>query len=107
MPSARGSSCTSSLNEAEEANKRELDGGELGVERKLYYRELIARFAHHPALQWNLCEEFNIGLDLGPDRLPRVRRLRSRRRSIRPPDHGAFGRRSTEGAGVHVWRSEL
>jgi hypothetical protein len=39
------------LNEGEEANKRELDNGELGVERKLYYRELVARFAHHPALQ--------------------------------------------------------
>jgi len=30
------------LNESEEANKRELDNGELGVERMLYYRELIA-----------------------------------------------------------------
>lgn len=26
-------------------------------ERKLYYRELIARFGHHPALVWNLGEE--------------------------------------------------
>jgi len=34
-----------------------LDGGELGPERKLYLRELIARFAHHPALNWNLGEE--------------------------------------------------
>jgi|LakMenEpi03Aug12_release.lakeMendotaPanAssembly.Ray.scaffolds.fasta_scaffold29911_5 hypothetical protein len=34
-----------------------LDGGELGVERKLYFRELVARFAHHPALIWNLGEE--------------------------------------------------
>ncbi|HTE04938.1 MAG TPA: DUF5060 domain-containing protein, partial [Planctomycetota bacterium] len=34
-----------------------LDDGELGVERRLYYRELVARFAHHPALQWNLGEE--------------------------------------------------
>jgi hypothetical protein len=34
-----------------------LDGGELGRERKLYYRELIARFAHHLALNWNLGEE--------------------------------------------------
>ncbi len=33
------------------------DGGELGPERKIYYRELIARFAHHPALIWNLGEE--------------------------------------------------
>ncbi len=34
-----------------------LDGGSLGIERKLYYRELIARFAHHHALNWNLGEE--------------------------------------------------
>jgi hypothetical protein len=34
-----------------------LDGGQLGVERKLYCRELIARFAHNLALNWNLGEE--------------------------------------------------
>jgi hypothetical protein len=34
-----------------------LDGGELGTQRKLYYRELVARFGHHLALQWNLGEE--------------------------------------------------
>jgi hypothetical protein len=34
-----------------------LDGGSLGLERKLYYRELIARFSHHLALNWNLGEE--------------------------------------------------
>ncbi len=34
-----------------------LDQGELGKERKLYYRELIARFGHHLALNWNLGEE--------------------------------------------------
>lgn len=73
------------LNEAEEANKRELDDGELGVERKLYYRELVARFGHHPALQWNLCEEYNIGgLDLGPDR---VRAFAGYLRAIDPYDH--------------------
>ncbi len=57
------------LNEAEKANKLELDDGELGVERKLYYRELAARYAHHLAMQWNLCEEYNIQLDYGPDRI--------------------------------------
>jgi Domain of unknown function (DUF5060)/Putative collagen-binding domain of a collagenase len=41
----------------ETENDQLLDGGELGPERKLYYRELIARFAHHPALVWNLGEE--------------------------------------------------
>jgi hypothetical protein len=34
-----------------------LDGGDLGTERKLYCRELIARFAHNLALNWNLGEE--------------------------------------------------
>lgn len=34
-----------------------LDGGEMGVERKLYLRELIARFGHNLALNWNLGEE--------------------------------------------------
>jgi hypothetical protein len=41
----------------EEENDQLLDGGALGPERRLYYRELIARFAHHPALVWNLGEE--------------------------------------------------
>lgn len=34
-----------------------LDGGDLGPERKLYYRELVARFGHLLALNWNLGEE--------------------------------------------------
>ena len=38
-------------------NQWDLDGGELGRIRKLFYRELIARFAHHPGLVWNLGEE--------------------------------------------------
>ncbi len=37
-----------------------LDNGDLGPERKLYYRELVARFAHHHALNWNLGEENNV-----------------------------------------------
>jgi len=55
------------LNEAEHANKNELDDTALGVERKLYYRELIARFGHHVALQWNLCEEYNLDIKLSPE----------------------------------------
>lgn len=57
------------FNEAEAANKRELDDGELGTERKLYYREMLARFGHHLALEWNLCEEYNLNFDFGPERL--------------------------------------
>lgn len=41
----------------ETENDQLLDGGDLGPERRLYYRELVARFAHHPALVWNLGEE--------------------------------------------------
>jgi hypothetical protein len=57
------------LGEAEEPNKRELDDAQLGVERKLYYRELAARFGHHNAVIWNLCEEYNLKLDLGAERI--------------------------------------
>lgn len=41
----------------ETENDQLLDGGALGNHRKLYYRELIARFGHHLALNWNLGEE--------------------------------------------------
>lgn len=41
----------------ETENDQLLNGGDLCLERKLYYRELIARFAHHLALVWNLGEE--------------------------------------------------
>lgn len=34
-----------------------LDGGELGPERRLYLREMIARFGYNLALNWNLGEE--------------------------------------------------
>jgi len=43
----------------ETENEMLLDKGNLGPERTLYYRELIARFSHHPALNWNLGEEIN------------------------------------------------
>ena len=45
------------LAETETANETWLDGGNLGVERKLFYRELNARFGSCLALKWNLCEE--------------------------------------------------
>jgi hypothetical protein len=38
-------------------NQALLDGGQAGPLRKLYYRELIARFGHHLALNWNMGEE--------------------------------------------------
>ena len=41
----------------EEENEQLL--GKMTVLRKLYYRELIARFAHHHAILWDLCEEMD------------------------------------------------
>lgn len=41
----------------EQENDQALDGGDLGISRKLYYRELIARFGHHLGITWNLGEE--------------------------------------------------
>jgi len=43
----------------ETENELILDKGDLGPHRKLYYRELIARFSHNLALNWNLGEEIN------------------------------------------------
>lgn len=45
------------LGETEEENTLWLDNGELGPERRLYYRELIARFDHLPAIKYNISEE--------------------------------------------------
>ncbi len=41
----------------ETENELLLDGGDTGRLRGLYFNELIARFAHHPGLFWNLGEE--------------------------------------------------
>ncbi|HPG39137.1 MAG TPA: DUF5060 domain-containing protein [bacterium] len=41
----------------ETENDSLLDEGEMGPQRSLYYRELIARFSYHSALVWNLGEE--------------------------------------------------
>ena len=41
----------------EQENDQGLDGGKLGRQRKLYYRELVSRFAHHLGIVWNLGEE--------------------------------------------------
>ncbi len=73
------------LNEGEERNKKELDDSELGIERKLLYRELVARFGHHLALQWNLCEEYNIRrLRLSPELVKSYARYI---RDVDPYDH--------------------
>ncbi|MFC1762592.1 DUF5060 domain-containing protein [Planctomycetota bacterium] len=45
------------LAETENANENYHDQGTLGPERKLYYREMVARFGHHNGMQFNLGEE--------------------------------------------------
>ncbi|MHC4630930.1 MAG: serine hydrolase [Planctomycetota bacterium] len=72
------------FNEAEKNNKLELGGKDLSTERKLFYREMVARFGHHNALIWNLCEEYNIGLDLGPQS---VKEFASYVAQLDPYDH--------------------
>ena len=72
------------LNEAETANKMELDNGELGVERKLFYREMIARFGYSNALQWNISEEYNLNFNLGETR---VKQFAQYIQDVDPYDH--------------------
>ena len=43
----------------ETENDSLLNLGNMGLERKLYYRELIARFSSHLGITWNLGEETN------------------------------------------------
>lgn len=45
------------LGETEAANRNWLDSGTLGLERKIFYREMVARFGYLPAVKWNLSEE--------------------------------------------------
>ncbi len=71
------------FNEAEAPNKIEL-GAELTTKRKLFYREMVARFAHHNAVLWNLCEEYNLDLDLGPGNIKAFARYL---KALDPYDH--------------------
>ncbi|HYX07975.1 MAG TPA: DUF5060 domain-containing protein [Bacteroidales bacterium] len=41
----------------EQENQGLLDNGGIGANTKLYYRELMARFGHHLAINWNIGEE--------------------------------------------------
>lgn len=41
----------------ETENETMLDGGDAGTMRRLYFRELVARFGHHRAVTWNMGEE--------------------------------------------------
>jgi hypothetical protein len=57
------------LTETENENLFEHEAGDADFAdaRKLYYRELVARFGHHPALVWNLGEENGGHPDKDPD----------------------------------------
>jgi Domain of unknown function (DUF5060)/Putative collagen-binding domain of a collagenase len=51
------------LKTQEAENQNLLDKGDTGPQRKLYYRELIARFGYQPGLTWNLGEENGVWSD--------------------------------------------
>ncbi len=53
----RGIALNIQLSETEPGNERWLDNGQMGTERKLFFRELIARFGYLLAAKWNLGEE--------------------------------------------------
>ena len=77
------------FNETE--NECLLDGGYLDVQRKLFYKELIARFAHHPGLIWNLGEQIGPAF-FSPIGLPATHILlfADHIRSIDPYEHLIF-----------------
>ena len=64
-----------------------LDGGELGTNRKLYYRMLVARFGHHLALNWNLGEENDIWEELNDPDNTRIKAYAQYIRDVDPYDH--------------------
>jgi hypothetical protein len=72
------------LGETETANKLELDAATLGPERMLFFREMIARFGHHNALQWNVTEEYDRELDFGAER---VKGFAGYLQAVDPYDH--------------------
>lgn len=55
------------LAETETGNENFFDGGALGNERKLFYRELVARFGSVPGMQFNIGEENDFGSDRRKD----------------------------------------
>ncbi len=64
----------------ETENDNIMDGNSFGNERKLYYRELIARFGHHLALNWNLSEEITLSTSV-------IQQTADYIRAIDPYDH--------------------
>ena len=58
----------------ETENELMLDSGNVGMKRKLYYRELIARFSHHLGVTWNLGEENGVAPWIGNGQNDRQRK---------------------------------
>ena len=58
----------------ETENELLLDSGNVGLKRKLYYRELIARFSHHLGVTWNLGEENGVAPWIGTGQNDRQRK---------------------------------
>ncbi|MEM9834725.1 MAG: malectin domain-containing carbohydrate-binding protein, partial [Bacteroidota bacterium] len=71
----------------ETENDQLLDGGNLGTNRKLYYRMLVARFGHHLALNWNLGEENDIWQELNDPNNNRIKAYAQYIQDIDPFDH--------------------
>ncbi|WKN43593.1 malectin domain-containing carbohydrate-binding protein [Tunicatimonas pelagia] len=71
----------------ETENDQLLDGGDLGTNRKLYYRMLVARFGHHLALNWNLGEENDIWQELNDPGNNRIKSYAQYIQDIDPYDH--------------------
>ncbi len=68
------------LAETESGNENYHDQGQLGPERKLFYRELVARFGHHLGLQWDVGEENDYGTQ-------RRRAFAAHLKALDPYDH--------------------
>jgi hypothetical protein len=83
--SQRGIQLQVVLEEAENDQLALFNGG-LGYgltnERRLYYREMIARFAHHPAVIWIVGDESNYY-----DEIPVMESLAGELRALDPYDH--------------------
>ena len=59
----RGIALNVVLNETEIENREWHDDGAFGDERRLYYREMVARFGYLLAIKWNISEENNFPVD--------------------------------------------
>ncbi len=67
-----------------------LDNGDLGRTRKLFYRELMARFGYHNALTWNIGEELRSDRNTDAQRKSYIDYISS----IDPYEHGII---------AHTW----